>query len=115
MLIKVIQMIKIFQSPYLLLAVGYICLLTAIFFAWNIWKTRHLQRSAYFVKAEFGLLATMLLIFIRDICQFYEVKIQWLMVYFQFMYAPIMQILIAVSVLYINLHIRDKWKRQKLI
>ena len=102
------------SNDFLLLA-GLLCLVVGIYFSWNMFRTRELQRSAYFWKFEFSLVGLLYLTFIKDMAVFFDIKIGWLFVALEMAYMPANQIILALAAIYLNLHINSKFKSKKLI
>lgn len=98
-----------------LFIVGLFCLSVAIYLSWNMWRTRSIQRSTYFWKAEFAFVGILILTFIKDTSVFLGVKIKWLFIVLDLAYMPAIQLILAFAVIFVNLHINKQWKSKKLI
>ena len=104
-----------FTSKDFLFIVGILCLGLAAYFTWNMYRTRTLQRSTYFWKAEFFLIGILILTFVKDTAIFIDIQIKWLFVALELGYTPGIQLMIVFVVICLNLHINSKWKSNKII
>lgn len=102
-------------SHNMLITISIISAITSIWFVFNTWHKRESIRSAYMVKAIFTLIVGLWYVAIRNLSEICGVKMVWLVYLTQFMYSPVIQIILILVVIFLNLFINQKWKQQKII